>query len=152
MQITRETDYAIRSIYYLAERFGKTASISQISENTSVPVDFLAKILQKLAKTGIVKSHRGVKGGFGLAKQPSQITFLDAMEAIEGPVAMNVCALDQKLCSLSSSCVIHPVWIEVRKEVRKLLASRNFAQVLKAQRLDIGCLEQIEPEKSHKAR
>ncbi len=143
MQITRETDYAIRSIYYLAEKAGP-AAISEMAESTRVPADFLAKILQKLAKAGIVKSRRGVKGGFELAKKPAHINFLEVVEAVEGPVAMNICALDEKLCSLSGYCTVHPVWTEVRQEVRKLLAKKNFAQVLSTQKLNIGCQEKVE--------
>ncbi len=143
MQITRETDYAIRCIYRLAQRPGEIAVIDEISKSTRVPKNFLAKILQKLAKAGIVKSHRGVKGGFELAKKSALINFLDIIEAIQGPVAMNICALGERLCPLSSACAIHPVWVEVREQVRNVLAKRNFAQIIKAQRI-IQAVSEIE--------
>jgi len=128
MQITREADYAIRCVYYLSGRKkGNVTMVDEISKEMSVPKSFLAKILQKLSKASIVKSYRGVKGGFEIAREPSAITLLEVIEAIQGPVAMNICALDEALCGLSSRCTIHPVWVEVRREVEKILRGKNFA-------------------------
>ena len=127
MQITRETDYAIRCVYYLACKGGEVTMVDEIARKMHSPKSFLAKILQKLARADIVKSYRGVKGGFQLARKPREITLLDVIEAIQGPVVMNICALDKKMCRLSSACSIHPVWVEVRKQVEKLLRKRSFA-------------------------
>lgn len=127
MQITRETDYAIRCVYYLAGKAGEVTMVDEIARNMDTPKSFLAKILQKLARANIVKSYRGVKGGFQLARKPKEINLLEVIEAIQGPVVMNICALDKKMCRLSGTCTIHPVWIEVRKQVEKLLRKRSFA-------------------------
>jgi Rrf2 family protein len=129
MQITRETDYAIRCVDYLSDKWGSVTMVDEISKGKCVPKSFLAKILQKLTKASIVKSYRGVKGGFELARSPKNITLLDVIEAIQGPVAMNVCALDETMCGFSSSCAIHPVWIEIRREVEKILKKNNFAKL-----------------------
>jgi Rrf2 family protein len=129
MQITRETDYAIRCVDYLSEKWGSVTMVDEISKGKCVPKSFLAKILQKLTKASIVKSYRGVKGGFELARPPKDITLLDVIEAIQGPVAMNVCALDETMCGFSSSCAIHPVWIEIRREVEKILKKNTFAKL-----------------------
>jgi Rrf2 family protein len=129
MQITRETDYAIRCVDYLSDKWGSVTMVDEISKGKSVPKSFLAKILQKLTKASIVTSYRGVKGGFELARPPKNITLLDVIEAIQGPVAMNVCALDEAMCDFSSSCAIHPVWIEIRREVEKILKKNNFAKL-----------------------
>ncbi len=128
MHVTRETDYAIRCVCYLAQRPKEVVPVEDISAGTSVPRDFMAKILQKLARALIVRSRRGVNGGFELARSPSAISFLDVIEAIQGPVSMNVCAMDKKLCSRSNSCAVHPVWMEVREQVNRLLARKNFAR------------------------
>ncbi|MDA8089283.1 MAG: Rrf2 family transcriptional regulator [Nitrospiraceae bacterium] len=134
VQITRETDYAIRCVCHLAQRPGEIVAIEEISRATSAPKDFIAKILQKLASASIVKSHRGVNGGFELAKKPALISFLCVVEAVQGPVAMNICAIDKRLCSRSDSCIVHPVWVDVREQVRKILAKNNFAK-LKSKRI-----------------
>ncbi len=129
MQITRETDYAIRCVHYLSEKWDSVTMVDEISREKCIPKSFLAKILQKLGKSSIVKSYRGVKGGFQLARPPKEINLLEVIEAIQGPVAMNVCAIDDKRCAFSSTCAIHPVWIEIRQEVEKMLRKRNFAKL-----------------------
>jgi Rrf2 family protein len=128
MVITREADYAIRCVLYLSENAGKICMVEGIAKEMHIPRSFLAKILQKLARASLVKSFRGVKGGFQLAKHPSEISLLDVVEAIEGEVAMNVCALDRKLCDRSASCPVHPAWVEVKKDFRKMLKKYNFAR------------------------
>lgn len=129
MQITRETDYAIRCVHYLASKWGSVTMVDEISREKCIPKSFLAKILQKLTRAEIVRSYRGVKGGFELTRAPKEINILNVVEAIQGPVAMNLCALDEKMCSFSSTCSIHPVWIEIRQEVEKILRKKNFAKL-----------------------
>lgn len=129
MQITRETDYAIRCVYYLSGKKGGVTMVEEISKEMKIPNSFLAKILQKLGKASLVKSRRGVKGGFELTRAPQEISLLEVIEAVQGPVAMNICALDEALCGFSSTCTIHPVWVEVRREVEKILRGKNFADL-----------------------
>lgn len=131
MQITRETDYAIRCVLYLSYLPDNVTMLDEIAKERKIPKSFLAKILQKLARAKIVKSFRGIKGGFRLAKKPREITLLDVIEVIEGPVAMNKCAINKKICSLSNSCSVHPVWVEIRKDVEKRLRQQNFEKLIK---------------------
>ena len=119
MQITRQTDYAIGCVLYLAEHPDEVKVVDEIARSKSIPKVFLAKILQKLSKAGIVRSYRGVKGGFELAKRPKDITLLDVIEAIKGPVAMNICAIDRRLCKMSKQCSVHPVWSKLREDTEK---------------------------------
>jgi Rrf2 family protein len=128
MEITREADYAIRCILYLSNKQGEISMVEDIASEMQIPKSFLAKIVQKLARASLVKSFRGVKGGFQLARPPVEISLLDVVEAIEGEVVMNVCALDHMLCSRSASCPVHPVWTEIRKDFRKILKKYNFAR------------------------
>src|SRR5208283_1382436 len=130
MEITRETDYAIRCILYLSDKQGVISMVEDIAREMQIPKSFLAKILQKLARASIVKSFRGVKGGFQLARLPEEISLLDVMEAIEGEVSMNACALDQTLCSRSKTCPVHPAWVDIRKDFRKILKKYTFARLL----------------------
>ena len=130
MQITRETDYAIRCVHYLSCGKGETLMVDRIAQGMQIPKTFLAKILQKLVKGGVVKSFRGARGGFRLDRRPVEITLLDVIEAIEGPVAMNACALDKRTCSLSGRCSVHPVWVEIRKEVEQRLKKQTIATLV----------------------
>jgi Rrf2 family protein len=134
MQITREADYAIRCVLYLSEPQGEVIMVDKIAKAKKIPKSFLAKILQKLTKAGIVKSFRGVKGGFQLVKKPQAISLLDVIEAIDGPVAMNRCAIDKRMCSLSNECSVHPVWVELRKEVEARLRKTDFKKLITVKR------------------
>jgi Rrf2 family protein len=129
MEITRETDYAIRCILYLSGKPDGTTMIDEIAREMQAPKSFLAKILQKLARASLVKSFRGVKGGFQLARPPAEVSLLDVVEAIEGEVALNVCALDQALCVRSGHCPVHPAWLEITKDFRKILKKYDFERL-----------------------
>jgi len=127
MQITREGDYGIRSVLYLSRQpFKKVSFVNEISEEYKIPRSFLAKILQKLVKAKVVRSYRGVKGGFSLAKQARDITVLDVLEAIEGRLAINLCLVDKKKCSFSKHCPTYFLWANVQSKVVDTLKKTNF--------------------------
>jgi len=130
MQITRETDYAMRCILYLSAQPDKVVMVDEVSREMATPKSFMAKILQKLVKAGVVKSFRGVKGGFQLNRQPKDINLLDVIEAIEGVVALNACAVDSSLCGFSDTCGVHTIWVKLRVEVNELLKKHNFAEIV----------------------
>jgi Rrf2 family protein len=127
MQLTREADYGIRSILYLARQpYKKISFVTEIAEEYKIPRSFLAKILQKLVKAKIVRSYRGVKGGFSLARQAKDISVLDVLEAIEGKLALNICLSDRKKCEFSRHCPIHHVWAAAQAKVADVLKRSNF--------------------------
>jgi len=127
MQVTRQGDYAVRSVLYLARQpFKKVSFVSEISEEYLIPQSFLAKILQKLVKAKIVRSYRGVKGGFSLAKQSREISMLDVLEAVEGRVHLNICLKDKKNCEFSKNCPVSPVWATAQMRLTEVLKKSNF--------------------------
>jgi len=127
MQLTREGDYGIRSVLYLARQpFKKVSFVNEISEEYKIPRSFLAKILQKLVKAKIVRSYRGVKGGFSLARQARDIAVLEVLEAIEGKLSLNICTADKKKCSFSKQCPTHVLWFNVQSKVSDMLKKANF--------------------------
>ncbi len=130
MLVTRETDYAVRCILYLARDEDQVTSVSEVARRMHIPKTFLAKILQRLVRAGLVESIRGMNGGFRLAKKPSAISLLDIMAAIQGPAGINVCAVESKKCRLSTTCAVHPVWVELRREVDKRLREKTIAQLI----------------------
>jgi Rrf2 family protein len=129
VQITRKTDYAIRCVLYLTHNKGKVSAVDKIAKEMCVPKTFLAKILQDLVKAKIIKSRRGIKGGFELAKSPQDISLYDVVTAIEGRVVVNKCAVQKSLCNLSSICSVHPIWAEIRKHLESVLKEKNFASL-----------------------
>jgi Rrf2 family protein len=131
MLITRETDYAVRTVLYLARKSGRMVSVTEIAEAMQIPKTFLAKLLQRLVKHHVLLSSRGVSGGFQLAKKPSAITLLDIMVAMQGPAGINICAVDSNRCGLSSTCTVHPVWVAIRKEVEKRLDRVTIAKLIR---------------------
>ncbi|HEX9022034.1 MAG TPA: Rrf2 family transcriptional regulator [Nitrospirota bacterium] len=126
MLITKETDYAVRCILYLAQADAQIANVTEVSRKMHIPKTFLAKIFQRLARAGLVESSRGMNGGFRLSKPPSVISLLDIMEAIQGGSCINVCAVDSKKCRRSAVCSVHPVWVNLREEVNRRLQEQTI--------------------------
>ena len=129
MFITREADYAVRCVLFLSQEAGRTVSANEISESMTVPRSFLAKILQRLSKNNIVRSTQGIAGGFKLVNKPGKINMLEVIEAIQGPTAVNVCAVNERNCDLSSTCPVHPVWVELREGIERKLKRETFARL-----------------------
>jgi Rrf2 family iron-sulfur cluster assembly transcriptional regulator len=135
MKLTRGGEYGIRGVLYLAQQDnGKVSMLSGIAKAQDVPPRFLAKIFQALAKAGIVKSHRGAKGGFSLARMPADVTMKDVIEAIEGPIFLNVCLMSPGECNRDKICPMHTVWEEAQKKMMEVLDRANFAELAKAER------------------
>jgi Rrf2 family protein len=130
MLVTRETDYAVRCVLYLARVSEKVASVAEISQKMLIPRSFLAKILQRLVREGLVESSRGAKGGFWLIKRPEDITLLEVFFAMQGVAPINSCAIDKRRCRLSEKCCVHPIWVEIRSDVEKRLAQQTIAGLI----------------------
>jgi Rrf2 family protein len=131
MLVTRETDYAVRCVLYLAQADDQIANVTEVSRKMHIPKTFLAKIFQRLAKAGLVVSIRGMNGGFRLAKKPSAMTLLDIMEAIQGPSCINVCAVNSKKCKRSAFCTVHPFWVDLRKEVNRRMQEQTIDKLVR---------------------
>ncbi len=131
MLITRETDYAVRCVLYLARQRDKVASVTEIAKAMHIPKTFLAKILQRLVKAGITRSVRGVRGGFMLDRKPTEISLMDVIKGAQGAAEINVCAVDARRCRLSRTCSVHPVWVEIRREIESKLKGVSLAGLLK---------------------
>jgi Rrf2 family protein len=122
MELTRKGEYAIRGIVYLAGKpLDKVCLLSDIAAAVDVPPTFLAKIFQQFSKIGLVKSFRGTGGGFMLGRPPEQITLLEVVEAVEGPIVPNRCVVTPLDCGRSGYCNVHPVWKDVQMKVRGVL-------------------------------
>lgn len=135
MKLTRGGEYGIRGVLYLAQQEeGKVSMLSAIAKAQDVPPRFLAKIFQALAKGGVVKSHRGAKGGFSLAKPASDITIKDVIEAVEGPIYLNVCLAAPGECSRQALCPIHSVWEEAQEKMMSVLNRKNFAELAREEK------------------
>jgi Rrf2 family protein len=130
MELTRKSEYAIRGIVYLAARpIDKVCLRSDIAAAVDVPPTFLAKIFQQFSKIGLVKSFRGTGGGFMLGRAPENITLLEVVEAVEGPIIPNRCVVAPSECERSGYCNVHPVWRRVQDEVCSVLGGVSLKEL-----------------------
>ena len=133
MKLNQATDYAIRSVLHLSGLpFGQVVEAKLIAEEENIPTRFLLKIMRLLTQAGIVESYRGVNGGYALARQPSEITMLDVVEAIEGPIAINRCLIAPEYCSknFTEHCPVHEALFELQQSMAEHLKQHNFQMLL----------------------
>jgi Rrf2 family protein len=130
MQITRQADYATRAVLHLA-RAGNNENVStgRVAKEQNIPSAFLPKIISQLSIAGILQTSRGARGGIRLAREPKNISLLEVIEAIDGPIQLNVCVQREGTCSLEDHCPMKSVWCEVQKEFIAKLQSTDFAQL-----------------------
>jgi Rrf2 family protein len=129
--ITRATEYAIRTIIYLAQQPKSEIVLKKdICRTQNVTPAFLTKILQPLIKAGIVSSQRGVGGGFLLARDPGEINLLDILQAEEGELKLNHCLVDETVCHRDKHCSAHEVWHEAQDEMVKVLQKYSVAELV----------------------
>jgi Rrf2 family protein len=132
MQFTKAEGYGILGIIYLAERgAGRIVPLSEIAESQNVPEKFLAKIFQNLTKTGLVRSHRGVKGGFSFNGNVNEITAIKIVEAIQGPYALAKCFIDAINCDKYDSCPVRVLLEKVQKAMLEVFQQYTLADLLK---------------------
>lgn len=127
MQITRQADYAVRAVYYLTTLGDKQrAATSQIAQKQHIPPSFLAKIISQLSVAGLLNTSRGARGGVALAKAPKDITLLDVVEAIDGPIMLNECVGNGGVCTFSEDCPMRPIWCDAQEMLIDKLKNTTF--------------------------
>jgi Rrf2 family protein len=131
MQVSRKVDYALRAVIHLAdeEAAGRICSVSEIATRERIPRQFLEKIVQELIHKGLVRSRRGPRGGYVLARPADKMTFRDVIEAVEGPIALNNCTGDHADCSLIGACGMERIWREGQRRVMDLFERTTIADV-----------------------
>jgi len=120
--ITRTGEYGLRGLLFLAKQpAGRLFLVSEVSKAQRIPETYLAKIFQRLSKTGLLKSTRGLNGGFNLGKPAKEITMKQVIEALEGPIALNRCLLRQGECDEEKGCPLHEVFEEAQEKFLEVL-------------------------------
>lgn len=127
MQITRQADYAVRAVLHLAKlNQSSRAPTSRIASEEKIPPSFLAKIVSQLSVAGIVQTSRGARGGVSLARDPGEISLLEVVEAIDGPITLNECVMNPSTCPFGDECPVHEIWCEAQETLVNKLRSTNF--------------------------
>jgi Rrf2 family protein len=130
LQITRQTEYAVRGLQELAKRNSDSpVQLKSIAQACDVSEAFLAKIFQMLSQQNIVKSHRGVKGGFSLGQDPHMISLRDIVEVCEGGIALNHCLRKVDPCENRGNCAISMAWKHAQEALIAALEVTYLADV-----------------------
>ncbi len=131
MEITRQADYALRAMLFLA-KLGpdQHAAISVIATDRKIPQFFLAKIISQLSIAGLIHTSRGAHGGVSIARSPSEISLLEVVEAIDGPISLNECVVNAKSCDFNGECPLNKIWCETQQTLVIKLRTTSFEEVV----------------------
>jgi Rrf2 family protein len=122
LRLTKKADYGLMALKYLAEH-PETASVSakEIADTYGIPAQLLAKVLQRLAKVGLLRSHAGMNGGYGLSKSARTITAFEVIHAIDGPLFITSCVKGSKSCDLEPNCTVKEPLARVNDSIAEVL-------------------------------
>lgn len=124
MQLTRAADYAVRVMVFLATLpENQRALLPDLALATDAPDSFLSKVLQALSHAELISSRRGKLGGFTILPRGREATMRDVIEAIDGPICLNVCLNGSKECERKPTCPAHPVWARAQRAMLDVLMS-----------------------------
>ncbi len=132
MLLTKASEYALLSIFCISGK-SEPVDVDTMSTTVGISKSFLAKILQKLTKSGILKSYKGVRGGFVLARPISQITVLDIIKSVEeNAAAVFECTSDNGCCPSErvGSCMIWPTFVKLQGKIDTFLAGMTLEEII----------------------
>lgn len=131
MRLTAKSEYGVLAAIDLAVAFGSgPVSAREVAERRRIPARFLEQLFVALRRAGIVSAVRGAKGGFELTKDPTQISVLDIVEALEGPLSASVCDSERgETCGQAGACAAAPVWARATEALRGVFASTTIAEL-----------------------
>ncbi|MBU4294210.1 MAG: Rrf2 family transcriptional regulator [Actinobacteria bacterium] len=128
--ITRDTDYSIRALGYIARNKNRIISITELVKELDTPRPFLRKILQLLTTSGVLKSYKGKNGGFELAIKPEKIRLLDLMEIFQGKFVLSECLFKKKICPDQVSCKLRAQLCSLEELVENKIKDITVASLL----------------------
>ena len=135
-RLTRQTDYGIVLMTHMAsDRHRATHTARALAENTGLSPPMVSKILKLLARVDLLESHRGVKGGYSLAKRPDQITVADLIAALDGPIAVTECSAEgPSTCEHETGCQVRSNWRRINQAVTVALENLTLADMTRPDR------------------
>jgi Rrf2 family protein len=127
MQLTRAADYAVRVMIHLVGRAGAgRVSLPAVAAATGAPESFLSKVLQALTRAGLLVSQRGQTGGFEVSARGRTASMRDVIEAVDGPIHLNLCLTSGKACARQNWCPAHPVWVRAQEAMLSVLEAARI--------------------------
>ncbi len=134
LRLTKKADYGLMALKFLAERPERASqSAKDIADAYGIPSQLLAKILQRLTKVGLLRSHAGINGGYALSKRPSEITAFEVIHAIDGPLFITSCDNGLRQCDLNDSCTIKEPLRKVNDSITDVLKALSIADLCEAE-------------------
>ena len=130
LRVTKLTDYATVVLTVLAARQGQVLSAAELAEHSGLEQPTVSKLLKPLAQAGLVASQRGVHGGYRLSRDAAQISLIEIVEAMEGPLGMTECSLHDGQCGIEHSCGARANWRRINDVVAEALRNVSLAQML----------------------
>jgi len=130
LRLSKKADYALIAMKHLAIRpDAGSASAREVAEQYDIPVELMAKVLQRLARRGLVTSHQGTRGGYRLARAASIISVADIIQAIDGPLTVTACSTEAENCEQYAKCSVRdPLW-RIRERILSALATCSLQEV-----------------------
>lgn len=129
-RLNKLTDYGVVLLTQMAQQPADLRSAQQIAEQTALPLPTVAKLLNALARSGIIVSHRGASGGYSLGRPATAISVADIVQALEGPIALTACADGSAdICEVETLCPMAGNWNRVNRAIRSALASVSLAEM-----------------------
>jgi Rrf2 family protein len=131
LRLSKKADYALMAMKHLATRpDSPSASAREIAEQYDIPIELMAKVLQQLARRGLLTSHQGTRGGYRLGRASSAISVADIIQAIDGPLTVTACSDTDHSCEQYEKCGIRdPLW-RVKDRIVSALAATTVADLV----------------------
>jgi Rrf2 family protein len=134
MQVTKAVDYGLRALVQMALKpLGTRFFLQELSDAGELPRNYLVKVLKSLANAGIVRSYRGIKGGFSLGRSPAEISIRQIVEAIDGPVSVMHCLTDPQSCRRLGMCATEHYFRQLREEILGSMETQSLAGLITLQ-------------------
>lgn len=130
MQIPRKIEYALRAMIHLADHPEGVARGTEIARLEHIPKYYLEKVIRDLMRRGLVRARRGPGGGYQLARPPETISFREVIEAVEGPITLNVCVDGSSICNLQPACRMFRVWEEGQRVLLEVFSRTMLSEVV----------------------
>ena len=130
LRLSKKADYALMAVRHLALKSGpSSASAREIAEQYHIPIELMAKVLQRLVRAGLLISTQGTRGGYTLSRPSSSISVADVIQAIDGPFTVTACSTEKNDCEQYSKCSIRdPLW-QIRERIAVTLGTVSIAEM-----------------------
>jgi Rrf2 family protein len=130
LRLSKKADYALMAMKHLAQRDGGSSSCArEIAEQYDIPIELMAKVLQRLVRMGLLVSTQGTRGGYALSRSSSLITVADVIAAIDGPFTVTACSTEKHDCDQYHKCSIRdPLW-QIRERIAAALGTVTLAEM-----------------------